>query len=165
MGEWPSELYDNVWSRLGGVKRHHLDLHARVAAFVPRDAGSIVDIGCGTGEMLARLEKAGHEDLTGYDFSPVALALAAKRTSAAVSLICADIHLIDFRHYDFAILTEVLEHIEDDRPLLPDRWVASVPNGPTTAPNHVRTYTPEDVVERYGPRFVRSTPRFIIFGT
>ena len=147
--------------RIRGVKPHHLRLHQAVARHVPLGV-SIVDIGCGTGEMLQRLEQMGARDLTGVDFSQVALAVAAKRTSAR--LVCADVRGYDFTGYGCAVLTEVLEHIECDALRLPARWVASVPNGPTVAENHVRVYTPETVRERYGADVYQVTPTFIVFG-
>ena len=159
--EWMADLYDDVWRHMGGVKPHHRKLHKLVAKYVPK-TGHIVDIGCGTGEMLARLKTPGRT-LTGFDFSSVALGLAAKRTDA--ELILGDIHDHDFTGYDFAVMTEVLEHIIEPPKYLPDKWVASVPLGPTVAENHVRVYeTPQDAVDLHGGVVLETTDKFIIFG-
>jgi len=160
MSEWTAEQYDEIWAEIRGVKRYHRALHALVAQYVP--GGSIVDIGCGTGDMLARLERF-DRTLTGVDFSMVALEIAAMRTDA--ELVQADVRGYDFTRFDFAVMTEVMEHIIDPPTLLPDRWVASVPLGSGTSPNHVREYhAPEDATALHGGEVLEVTDRFIVFG-
>ncbi|KKN78820.1 hypothetical protein LCGC14_0345920 [marine sediment metagenome] len=46
--------------------------------FLGESVSSILDIGCGSGEIMKRLQDDGHE-LTGLDFSPVAIGLAKQK--------------------------------------------------------------------------------------
>ncbi len=64
----------------------------RVRGYLRRylpDAGSLLELGCGTGAVLAGL--AGDMSLTGVDRSPEMLAAAAARNLAGVRLVAADI--------------------------------------------------------------------------
>lgn len=50
-----------------------------VARHVPKGAGPLLDAGCGTGLSGPYLRALGYDDLTGLDFSPDMLRLAAER--------------------------------------------------------------------------------------
>jgi len=80
-----------------------------------RDA-SILDIGCGFGDMLLALSHAGYRSLKGVDISPQAVEFC-RQSGLDVDLIG---DLIDFcqgvgRTFDFIIMSHVLEHIEKSR--------------------------------------------------
>jgi SAM-dependent methyltransferase len=99
----------------GPFSRHVRRLIFRAIRLLQTPPGSIVDVGCGQGTLLAELYEAfPRVELAGTDFSPVAVRLAADRVPDA------SFHVLDLtkqalpRQYDLVICSEVLEHIEDD---------------------------------------------------
>lgn len=85
--------------------------------FLPKNLdASILDIGCGFGEMLSALAHRGYCSLKGVDISPQAVEFCSQN-GLDVDLIE---DLIDFcqgidRTFDFVIMSHVLEHIEKKR--------------------------------------------------
>ena len=62
-------------------------LHARVIGALrrrPGPAGTVLDAGCGTGGLLARMASLGRP-LAGLDFNPAAAARAAAKSGALVA--------------------------------------------------------------------------------
>jgi 2-polyprenyl-3-methyl-5-hydroxy-6-metoxy-1,4-benzoquinol methylase len=84
---------------------------------VPYDA-SIIDIGCGTGAVIARLYKQGYRNLTGVDFSPGCLRLAAAKGLP----ICLSRHDIVeeplSEEYDAVLMTGVIDLVTNPRAAL-----------------------------------------------
>lgn len=120
------------------------------------DSASVLEIGCGSGQLASLLIDRGLRDYVGFDFSPVAIELARKRLPQA-NLQVADARttsLLEETTYDVALATEVLEHLDDDLALLGRvragvRVIATVPNFDSTS--HLRHFTDETAVcERYG---------------
>jgi ubiquinone/menaquinone biosynthesis C-methylase UbiE len=76
--------------------------------------GRILDVGCGTGAILARL-KSSRRELYGFDISPTGVRLA-KSINKDTTFFVADIRNIPFKSntFDYIVSTEVLEHIEGD---------------------------------------------------
>ncbi len=76
--------------------------------------GSICDIGCGAGGVLAELDRK--LDLVarfqGYEVSPQAHALSQRFTSARCEYLLGEA-FADGLHYDLALALEVVEHVED----------------------------------------------------
>ena len=105
---------------------HEIDLEARefkvpnLLAVLPRDMaryGSIIEIGCATGEVLAAFPDVSPEDggkisKVGFDISPKNLEAASARYPHITFLDSA------FTEYteqaDVVVLSDVLEHIPDD---------------------------------------------------
>ncbi|MEP7273393.1 MAG: methyltransferase domain-containing protein [Acidobacteriota bacterium] len=77
-----------------------------------RDGREILDIGCGTGATLARLEQFG--DVQGIDVSPMALGYCRKRGQQRV--LCASATDLPFASGTFDLVTalDVIEHLDDD---------------------------------------------------
>jgi SAM-dependent methyltransferase len=108
------------WRALGARSKadHAVILCAR-AGLRPR---TLVEIGCGDGALLAELGDRGVAPvLDGFELSPPAAELARSRTIAGARRIEA----YDGEHvpapdgaYDLAVLSHVLEHVEDPAPLL-----------------------------------------------
>ena len=74
-------------------------------------AARIVDVGCGTGELLRHLRVAGYTQLAGYDFSPGCLALAQQKlpqiTWQQYDILAAPLP----ERYDLVLLTTVIDFV------------------------------------------------------
>ncbi len=117
---------------------------------------SVLDIGCGSGQVASMLRDRELESYCGIDFSRKRISWARK-TCPEFRFVCGDffeVEEIRTLDYDTAICTEVLEHIDNDLGLLEKipadtRVIATVPNFFT--PAHVRAFNScEEVRERYG---------------
>jgi len=117
----------------------------------------VLEPGCGPGQLAAFLHASGFKRYYGFDFSPVAIQMARKMAPGQRFAV-ADIRSqesFDVYDYNTVIMTEVLEHIDDDLAIFAKlkpgaRVLLSVPDNDTRT--HVR-YFPviADVVERYQP--------------
>ena len=126
-------------------KRHEI-----IASMV--EGPRILDIGCGTGDLLLLLEG----DVHGTDISEVALKMAKDRG------VNATLHHTDRvlpGPWDTIVISEVLEHIEDHQMVEEaiselnegGLMIVSVPNRDRVPdPNHVREYTEESLVKLLG---------------
>jgi len=76
--EW--DVYAQCYDTLTKL-RPYAEMIAEVANLIPRDAKSVLDLGCGTGTLLARINSIRKLQLTGLDNSPQMLAIAAKKLS------------------------------------------------------------------------------------
>lgn len=114
-----------------------------IAALVGARARSVVDLGCGEGKLLARLErdKKHFDRIIGLDASARALERAADRlklhlaggpSAERVRLLHGALTYRDLRWQgvDAAVLVEVIEHLDADR--LPALAEAVFGNGPKT---------------------------------
>lgn len=118
--------------------------------------GQILEVGCGTGNVLQALEKEyPAEQLTGMDLFHEGLQFARRRVNCG--LVQADLAFPPFnRPYDLLGMFDVLEHIKEDQAVLdhafqlvkPGRWLLlTVPADPAlwsyfdVASHHVRRYT------------------------
>lgn len=168
--DYPEPLVDLVAS----VETRHFWFSARNDAILstlrktigPLSGSRVLDVGCGTGFVLAALEAAG-VDSCGIDIHQRALMLARSRVrgclfrSSATSLPFAP-------DFDIVTMFDVIEHVDDDvglleqatRALVPDGYVAvTVPAGPhlwtryDEVIGHKRRYRREmltDVLKRAG---------------
>jgi cyclopropane fatty-acyl-phospholipid synthase-like methyltransferase len=160
------ETYDKMFKDggAGGV----FDLPYRVSGYYPlfnavaqeliaARARRVLEVGCGTGPMAHLLMDRSTIDYQGFDFSPLAVEKARRRTSVVDKFTVADATAAQTyagREYDSIICTEVLEHIERDLETI-GHWkagtfcVCSVPN--YDSDTHVRYFrTEKEVCERYG---------------
>src|SRR5207245_4509234 len=76
--------YDELWRETWGDMQHVGPVHRHIQHDLVRvvtalDVRSILDVGCGSGESLARLAALGRYELAGTDVSEEALALARRR--------------------------------------------------------------------------------------
>jgi SAM-dependent methyltransferase len=100
---WHAE--DSVWK----AERIHALLHEHGIS-----GSSVVEIGCGAGEILvhlAQLRGAGCS-YTGFDVSPQAFALASPKSSSQLKFVQGDFFASEGQ-YDVALVIDVLEHLED----------------------------------------------------
>ena len=106
---------------LGAVLRNEVDMAYRRRARILleylelRDGLSILDCGCGMGFYLLAMGRLRRLDLVGVDTDPRRLEQAG-RAAPAAQLVRADASALPFpdASFDGVLLTEVLEHVEDD---------------------------------------------------
>src|SRR5512133_2005177 len=125
--------------------------------------GQILEVGCGTGNVLQALEKEyPAEQLTGMDLFQEGLQFARRRVHCG--LVQADLAFPPFnRPYDLLGMFDVLEHIKEDQVVLdhafrlvkPGGWLLlTVPADPAlwsyfdVASHHVRRYTLPELQEK-----------------
>lgn len=77
--------------------------------------GSICEIGCGAGEILACLQKELRYDCTfcGYEISPQAFALCKGLANDELKFVLGDSLKNDGPVFDVALVIDVIEHVED----------------------------------------------------
>ena len=89
----------------------YIDRAKWINTFICNRTDSIIDIGCGNGQLLLELQKLGLSDLTGLDPSEKCVSDLKKK---GINGITSSIFSISTsRKYDCAILSGVLEHIYD----------------------------------------------------
>ncbi|MBN1268940.1 MAG: class I SAM-dependent methyltransferase [Kiritimatiellae bacterium] len=126
---------------------------------VEAGARSVLEIGCGSGQLARMLLERGIQEYVGLDFSREAITAARLQApggrfivdDARTSTIYAD------GGYDGIVCTEVLEHVEEDLTIVGQfprgvRCLCSVPN--FDYPSHVRFFENADAARaRYQPFF------------
>lgn len=149
-------LEDSYWWFVG---RHHL-----VLSFLKRIAGgrrdlTILDIGCGTGAMSAKLEQFG--TVVSADFSPLALEYSRRRSLKR--LCAADAMRLPFRtgSFDAIIALDILEHLPDDEAALREFHRVLKPGGHVIAsvPAYQSLWSPHDVALMHFRRYMAGEVR------
>lgn len=118
----------------------------QIIQLVPKEAQSLLDVGCGEGHLLERIENSKynkHNDptyytmpnpkikLTGIDVTKMATESAIKRCREETRIINSDILAHDFKgeKFDTIICTETIEHIKDYRAAIEKIKSLLSPNG------------------------------------
>jgi 2-polyprenyl-3-methyl-5-hydroxy-6-metoxy-1,4-benzoquinol methylase len=136
--------------------RYYPLFRAVLAELRRRDARDVLEVGCGVGTFASMLFDRTAIGYSGFDFSPVAVATAIRRTGRQDAFRVGDATREESyaRPYKAIVCTEVLEHIEADRGAVA-LWrpgtdcICSVPN--FDSDTHVRFFKSEgDVRQRYG---------------
>jgi len=149
--EVPADLAAHyVRSALDGRRRAALHLRR-----LGTRSGSLLDVGCGTGGLLAAASAAGAEPV-GVDIALRWLVVASRalaEVGAPARLVAADGALLPFRagSFDTVVCVETLEHAEDQRGLLHSCMAAARPGGVAylvTANRH--SLAPEPTVGLWG---------------
>jgi len=149
---------EKLWTKK--VIEKYKGMRQRVVDFLPEDKTcSIIDLGCGAGNMAEILYDNGYKNYIGIDISESMLKTAKKYVPhCAEKFILKD--LIDettwelYKDKNVFISTEVLEHIRKDVLVLRSipsgkLVIISVPN--FSHPNHVRFFTSKrKIIDRYG---------------
>lgn len=123
------------------------------------DEATVLDIGCGPGQLAAFIRDRGITSYTGFDFSAKRIEWA-KSTVPEVRFEVADAYvtdLFDSVPYNTVICTEFLEHVDRDVEVVDrihpgTRFLGTVPN--FGGGSHVRFFTDADeVTARYAKYF------------
>ncbi|HUW54492.1 MAG TPA: class I SAM-dependent methyltransferase [Rhodanobacter sp.] len=164
-GEKGAEWYDASFDACEHWTQHYTEseyyfLWSVIADRVVRTgARSILEIGCGTGQLACLIRDKTTCKYIGFDFSQKRIQYA-KQTYPGLSFVQQDAFQTDLFttcDYDTVVCTEFLEHIEDDRIILNrirkgTRFYGTVPNFPFVS--HVRHFHDENEVQsRYAGYF------------
>ncbi len=177
-----SALYDDhpdyVARRLGGsFEQAQIDIEVRLfklpqlLRLLPdRHAlGSVLEIGCATGELLAAWPLRAGARKVGIDISAANVDVARARFPQ-IEFRCGDFRVLPPERFDAVILSDVLEHVPDDTAFLrdaaargavvllnlplEDNWLNRTRRyGPDDVSGHLRRYTRDDglaLLERAG---------------
>jgi len=111
-----------VWSKvydLGVFQAYYGRVHDRILALAPGPYASVLDVGCGTGELLVKLARRWPgARLVGLDLSAEMLAkAAAKQIAGDVELAHGSVYELPFAAGAFALVTNTLSsHFYQDLP-------------------------------------------------
>lgn len=104
-----------------------------IEAINPQKGEKIVDLGCGTGYYLFLLSNLGvNVSLAGFDNDDRSIKEAEKMMQGKrIKFITGDLHKISFQSqsFDKAVISEVLEHVENDEEVLKEIYRILKPNG------------------------------------
>ena len=164
-GEKDAHWYDRQFERDRYWTQHYARspyyfLWTVIADRIARSrASSILEVGCGSGQLAALLRDKGVRTYHGLDFSAKRIA-HARKLSPSFGFSVADAletDLFDTVDYDMVLSTEFLEHVEGDTVVIQKirsgtKFVGTVPDFPSKA--HVRHFRDTDeVMARYGTYF------------
>jgi len=113
-------LEDTYWW-FQGRKSIIFSLLRKYSLLTKESTKRIIDLGCGTGLILAELNNIISVPI-GIDFSMTALSFCKRR--GLRDLACADVNNLPFENdsFDLVFALDLLEHIEDDEHLLREVW-------------------------------------------
>lgn len=158
-------FHAEYFARLATLEARHFWFRARnrlllwaIRRYFPR-AESFLEIGCGTGFVLAGIARAFPTMLlSGSDIFTEGLAFAARRVPGA-NLFQMDACRIPFAGaFDLAGAFDVLEHIEDDQTVLRQMFQAVRPGGGIvlTVPQHMWLWSAMDEYSFHKRRYNRT---------
>jgi SAM-dependent methyltransferase len=132
-----------------------LDRHAPTAR-------SFLDLGCGTGLVMAALQAhRPHLELTGVEPTAEALQHASRRVPEARLVVASARSLGAVNAFDAVGAFDVLEHLEDDAEAVRALHEATRPGGVllVTVPQHPWLWSPVDAASGHKRRYTRRTLR------
>jgi SAM-dependent methyltransferase len=122
-------------------------------------AASFFDVGCGTGGVLAALQRACPGiTLAGADALLAGLAFA-RRQLPAVAFTQVDIRRLPYdREFDIVGAFDVLEHLDDDQPALAEMYRSTTVGGGliVTVPQHPLLWSALDDYSHHRRRYTRA---------
>ncbi len=163
--EKSAEWYDDSFERAEHWKSHYTESKyyfiwsVIVDRLIRAGKQSVLEVGCGPGQLACLIKDKKVEHYQGFDFSPKRIQ-QAKKVCPEFNFNVEDAfktRLFSSRDYDAVVCTEFLEHVEGDLEVIQrikkdTYFIGTVPNFPYTS--HVRHFNSiEDVYERYSPLF------------
>jgi SAM-dependent methyltransferase len=122
-------------------------------------AGSFLDLGCGTGGVLAAIDRQRPDlDLAACDVRLSGLDIVKQRVPRA-AVVQADIRSLPYEsHFDVIGVFDVLEHLDDDEAVLREIRRAVRPGGGAiiTVPQHPSLWSAVDEFSRHRRRYTRA---------
>jgi len=157
--DYPEALIDLV----SDVEQRHFWFAARNEVILatmrhvigPLSGRRVLDVGCGTGFVMAALERAGLE-AWGIDMHHNALRRARARVRGPLLWTNAA-ELPFFSDFDIVALCDVIEHLDDDVSVLRRAWEVLTPDGHVvvTVPAGPNLWTPYDDASGHKRRYGR----------
>jgi SAM-dependent methyltransferase len=147
------QLEDSYWWFVGRHRLVESLMRARYGSHNERL--TILDIGCGTGAMSARLRRWGK--VVSADFSPLALNFSRRRK--LTNLVGADAMHLPFGEgkFDVLVAMDMLEHLPDDCAALSEFARVLKPGGRViaTVPAYMHLWSEHDIALMHHRRYVR----------
>lgn len=158
LAQWYDQSFEKYqhWKNHYSRSRYYSLWRAIVGIMIINNTRSILEVGCGAGQLAHLIEDVGFADYTGFDFSPKRIE-HARKTCPSLTFYIDDVYdtnLFYVVDYDTVVMTEFLEHVNGDLDVLHKIKagafiLATVPNFPYES--HVRHFTKiNDVIARYG---------------
>jgi SAM-dependent methyltransferase len=118
------EIYDKYYTEMSRYDTNYtctdsslyVDRAAWISNFVRCRSDSIIDVGCGNGQLILELGKHGLSDLTGLD--PSEKCISDLRSKGIRGIVSSVFSISTSKKYECAILSGVLEHIYDVRGIM-----------------------------------------------
>jgi 2-polyprenyl-3-methyl-5-hydroxy-6-metoxy-1,4-benzoquinol methylase len=158
--DYPETLYNILFEKEPGnfwFKSRNKIIGKTFLKYVPLPKFQrVLEIGCGTGFVLAYLEKLGYR-IDGVDTSLTCLSLAASRSTTAM-LYCMDVHTHALaKKYNAIALFDVIEHIGDDKAFLQSCLKFLEPAGyiVITVPAHAHLWSDFDRLSGHKRRYAK----------
>lgn len=156
---------DEVYALLADIEPRHFWFSGRNKLIIsamrktlgPLAGRSVLDVGCGTGFVLAALEQAGMH-VCGLDMHMAGLRFARQRTRGL--LVCETATRIPFsEQFDAVMLCDVIEHTPDDSQVIYEASQALKQSGAViiTVPADPHLWTALDDVSGHKRRYTRQT--------
>ena len=122
----PEEMSAFFATRVDGYDAHMIadvegckEGYEKMAALLPHDVKTLLDLGCGTGlELDAIFQVQPRLKVTGIDLTQEMLnELRKKHADKSITLICGDYFTVDFgiSVYDAAVSFETMHHFEKEK--------------------------------------------------
>ena len=162
----PARYWDRVWA--GDGDRYYPELYARIADLVPEGA-DVLDIGCGTGNLMATLRDSRRCRCAGVDISPHAIDMVRQKGMEGFAWDMEYPLPCDGGPYDAIVCCQVLEHVRYEGAIMESMHRLSGPHarlivtvagtelGPDICAEHLRCYDREQLLSLLKPWWGEAT--------
>jgi 2-polyprenyl-3-methyl-5-hydroxy-6-metoxy-1,4-benzoquinol methylase len=111
---WEADYLSGHWNYLESLRE--LPRYSVIAGYCHhlKNGGSILDVGCGEGVLLERLDRSRFSEYVGIDISDVAIQRACRMADERTRFICADVEAFNPPGlFDVIVLNECLYYFAD----------------------------------------------------